>query len=161
MKTERLKYAYIMKYVTLVLTVAFVVLIMLYTSGSNKPFEDVEQAVSSSLDQDGLEKQSGASFKREFGLTEADYAGVMYYASGFSMSAEEVLLIRVHSESQAAEVVEAIEARLEARKNDFEGYMPEAVKLIEDAKKSVRGKDIFFAVSPKADEYLDIFAKSL
>lgn len=161
MRTDGFRIARVMKYITLVLIIAFVTALMVYASGSSRPFEEVEDAVSRSLDKSNLTRQDGAAFKREFGLSEADYQGVMYYASEFSISAEEVLVILVKDESQVQEVTEAIEKQTEARKNDFDGYAPEEVKLLEDAKQSVRGKYIFFAAAPKADEYLEAFSNSL
>lgn len=161
MRTGGFRIARVMKYVVLVLTIAFVVVLMIYASGSSRPFKEVEDAVSRSLDKSNLTLQDGAAFKREFGLSEADYAGVMYYASEFSISAEEVLVVLVKDESQVQEVTEAIDRQVEARKNDFDGYAPEEVKLLEDAKQSVRGRYIFFAAAPKAEEYLEAFSSSL
>ena len=161
MRTGGFRIARVMKYVVLVLTIAFVVVLMIYASGSSRPFKEVEDAVSRSLDKSNLTLQDGAAFKREFGLSEADYAGVMYYASEFSISAEEVLVVLVKDESQVQEVTEAIDKQTEARKNDFDGYAPEEVKLLEDAKQSVRGRYIFFAAAPKAEEYLEAFSSSL
>ena len=161
MRTGGFRIARVMKYVILVLTIAFVAVLMIYASGSSRPFKEVEDAVSGSLDKSNLTLQDGAAFKREFGLSEADYAGVMYYASEFSISAEEVLVVLVKDESQVQEVTEAINKQVEARKNDFDGYAPEEVKLLEDAKQSVRGRYIFFAAAPKAEEYLEAFSNSL
>ena len=161
MRTGGFRIARVMKYVVLVLTIAFVVVLMIYASGSSRPFKEVEDAVSRSLDKSNLTLQDGAAFKREFGLSEADYAGVMYYASEFSISAEEVLVVLVKDESQVQEVTEAIDKQVEARKNDFDGYAPEEVKLLEDAKQSVRGRYIFFAAAPEAEEYLEAFSNSL
>ena len=161
MKSGRVNIARFMKYVILILITVFVLLLFLYTSGSSRSFEEVEESVSASLDKSNLTLQDGSAFRRAFGLNEADYTGVMYYASEFSISAEEVLVIQVKNENQVQEVVEAVEKRVEARKNDFDGYAPEEVKLLEDAKQSVRGKYIFFAAAPKAEEYLEVFSNSL
>ena len=161
MRTGRFRIARVMKYIVLLLIIVFVAALMIYASGSSRPFEEVEKAVSSSLDKSNLTLQDGSAFKRAFGLSEADYAGVMYYASEFNISAEEVLVVLVKDESQIREVTEAIEKQVEARKNDFDGYAPEEVKLLEDAKQSVRGRYIFFAAAPKADEYLEAFSNSL
>ena len=161
MRTDGFGIARVMKYVVLVLIAAFVAVLMIYASGSSRPFEEVEDAVSRSLDKSNLTLQDGAAFKRKFRLSEADYAGVMYYASEFSISAEEVLVVLVKEESQVQEVTEAIDRQVEARKNDFDGYAPEEVKLLEDAKQSVRGRYIFFAAAPKAEEYLEAFSDSL
>lgn len=151
----------VMRYVTLLLIIGFVALLLIYTSGSSRPFEKVEKAVEASLDKENLAIQDGRALRRNFGLNSADYAGVMYYSSEFSISSEEVLLIKVKNESQTTEVLSAIEKRIETRKNDFEGYAPEAVRLLEDAKQVVRGKYVFFAAAPEAEKYLEIFNNSL
>lgn len=149
------------KYVVSALILAFIVALMLYTSGSNRPFDEIKQSVENALDKSNLKERDTASFKRDMGLNAADYAGVMYYASESNVSTEEVLLIKVKNDDQIQEVTAAIEERIEGRINDFDGYAPEEVKLLEDAKMSVRGRYIFLAVAPKADEYLAAFSRSL
>lgn len=47
-----------------------------------------------SLDKENMKRQDGTALKRNFGLNAADYDGVMYYSSEFSISSEEVLLIK-------------------------------------------------------------------
>ena len=161
MTAERPGIAYIMKYVVFVLIIGFVVLLMLFMSGSNKPFEEVSGSVEASLDTEALTVQDAARVKRNFGLNTADYSGVMYYSSGANMSAEEVLLVKVKRESQVQEVVDAIDERIRSRINDFEGYAPDEAKMLEDARQSVRGTYIFYACSPDADRYLSVFSNSL
>lgn len=161
MMTERPKIAYIMKYVVLVLIIAFVVILMLNMSGSSRAFEDVAQDVESALNTEELTRQEDSQFKRNFGLNAADYSGVMYYSSSASMSADEVLLICVRSDGQVQDVTAAIEERIASRKNDFEGYAPEEAKLLDDAVQSVRGRYIFYAVSADAQQYLEAFGNSL
>ena len=161
MTKERFAKGGIIKYVVLVLIVIFIVILMLYTSGSSKPFEEIRQSVASVLDKSNLKEKDEASFKRNTGLNAADYSGVMYYASESSMSAEEVLLIRVSSDKQVQEVTDAVNERIDSRINAFEGYAPEQVKLLEDAQQSVRGRYIFFAVASDAEEYRAVFESSL
>lgn len=104
-----------MRYVTLLLIVGFVALLLIYTSGSNRPFEKVEKSVEASLDKENMKRQDGTALKRNFGLNAADYDGVMYYSSEFSISSEEVLLIKAKSETQTAEISSAIEERIKTR----------------------------------------------
>ncbi|MFR6259131.1 MAG: DUF4358 domain-containing protein, partial [Anaerovoracaceae bacterium] len=59
------------------------------------------------------------------------------------------------------EVSDAIDKHLAEKKEVYDGYAPEEVKLIEDAQRSVRGNYIFLAVAPKAQEYQEIFNRSL
>ncbi|HJB96463.1 MAG TPA: DUF4358 domain-containing protein, partial [Candidatus Mediterraneibacter intestinigallinarum] len=150
----------IMKYVVFLFIIVFVVVLMMYTSGSSKSFDEVRQSVEAALDTESLTEQEASVFKRNFGLNAADYTGVMYYSTGANISAEEILLIKVRSEDQIQEVTNAIDERVESRINDFEGYAPDEVKLLEDARQSVRGTYIFFAASEKADDYLSAFANS-
>ena len=57
MTSEKPGIAYIMKYVVFVLIIGFVVLLMLFMSGSNKPFEEVSGSVEDSLDKEALTVQ--------------------------------------------------------------------------------------------------------
>ena len=151
----------IAKYIVLALIAGYVALLMMNVSGSRKPFEEISAAVSGVLDMEILTEQDAQALKRNFGLNSSDYEGVLYYASDSSMSAEEVLLILVTEDSQIRQVTDALEERVESRLGDFEGYAPEQVKILEDARQSVRGKYIFFAVSEDAQRYLEMFADSL
>lgn len=160
-RTKRMTAPQIMKYIIVTVILAYIAVLMAYASGSSRPFEEVEAALSSALDGSGLKKMDSQMLKRNFGLNSADYAGVMYYASESSMSAEEVLLIRVSGDSQVQEVADAVSERISSRKNAFDGYAPEQVKLLEDAQQSVRGRYVFFAVSPDAEEYRAVFDGSL
>lgn len=161
MTSKKPGFACIMKYVAFVLIIAFVVLLMMYVSGSSRPYEEVRQSVESALDKDSLTEQNMTAFKRNFNLNAADYVGVMYYSTGANISAEEVLLVKVKNDSQIQEVTAAVEQRIESRKNDFEGYAPDEVRLLENARQSVRGNYIFYVCSPKADEYMSAFNSSL
>ena len=160
-RTKRMTAPQIMKYIIVAVILAYIAVLMAYASGSSRPFEEVEAALSSALDGSGLKKMDSQMLKRNFGLNSADYAGVMYYASESSMSAEEVLLIRVSGDSQVQEVADAVSERISSRKNAFDGYALEQVKLLEDAQQSVRGRYVFFAVSPDAEEYRAVFDGSL
>ena len=153
--------AEVAKYVVMAVIIVYIVLLMIYASGSTRSFNEIEKAVESVLDTDNLKKAEGQGLKRYYGLNSADYEGVMLYTSESSMSAEEVLLIKVKNEGQRKRVKEAVEKRLANRKNDFEGYAPKEVQLLEQSQLTVRGKFLFLAIAPRAAEYKDTFAKSL
>lgn len=161
MKSIKISAARIMKYAVLAAIIGFCVILMLYMSGSSRSFDEVKEEVEKSLDTSELTEQNSAAFKRSFGLNAADYAGVAYYSAGSTISASEVLLIRIKSDDQIREITDAIDNRISSRKNDFEGYLPEQEKLLDNAKQSVRGAFVFYAVSENADEYLKIFNSSL
>ena len=97
-----------------------------------------------SLDKENMKRQDGTALKRNFGLNAADYDGVMYYRRNLVFHLKKFFLLKQKSETQTAEISSAIEERIKTRMNDFEGYAPESVQLLEDAKKSVRGKYVIF-----------------
>lgn len=143
------------------LILVYIVLLLIYTSGSTKPFEEVAGAVEPLLDKESLVRQDAQALKRYYGLNSADYEGVLFYSAEFSISAQEVLLIEVKTDQQVHEVRDAIEERLESRKNTFEGYAPEQAQLIGQAQIQVRGRFLFLAVSPEAETLAAAFTKSL
>lgn len=149
------------KHISAVLLILFVVWLTVFRSGSTKPFEEVSQAVQDSIEDETLVLQDSQALKKYYGLNSADYKGVLFYTSEFTMSAKEVLLIEVEHDTQVAEVKSAIEERIETRIDSFEGYSPEQVQLLEQAAYVVRGKYIFIAVAPEAESYRQAFERSL
>lgn len=151
----------IMKFAAAFLILVYIVLLLIYASGSTKPFEEVARPVEERIDPEVLVKQDAQALKRYYGLNGADYEGVLFYSAEFSISAEEVLLIEVRSEQQVQEVRDAIEERLESRRHTFEGYAPEQAQLIAQAQLRVRGRFVFLAVSAEAENYVTAFTEGL
>ena len=135
-----------MKWGAAFLILVYIALLLIYTSGSTKPFEEVAASVETLIDKENLVKQDAQALKRYYGLNSADYEGVLFYSAEFSISAQEVLLIEVKTEQQVQEVRDAVEERLESRKNTFEGYAPEQAQLIKQAQTQVRGKLVFMGL---------------
>ena len=160
-ETPSFSKAGVMKWGAAFLILVYIALLLIYTSGSTKPFEEVAASVETLIDKENLVKQDAQALKRYYGLNSADYEGVLFYSAEFSISAQEVLLIEVKTEQQVQEVRDAVEERLESRKNTFEGYAPEQAQLIKQAQTQVRGKFVFMAVSPEAEAYAAAFTKSL
>ena len=150
-----------MKYILLVIIVGYLVILMLYASGSKRAFSEVSKALSSVLDSKELVQMDDQMLKRNYGLNSADYKGVLYYSSPSSISAAEVLVIQVKNDAQIENVTNAIAQRKAQRIEDFDSYLPEQVKLLEDSQEIIRGRYIFFAVSSKASEYRSAFDKSM
>ncbi len=151
----------IMKYVIVAVIVIYVAFLLNFSSGSSKSFEEVKKPVEAAINTKKLQDAGIQGLKRFYSLNAADYEGVLFYNSKFNLSAAEVLLIKVKEEDQIHQVVEAIEKKIESRKNDFEGYAPQEVKYLDAAQISVRGKFIFLSVGEQADKYKEIFSKSL
>lgn len=160
-KIKNLKKTVVIKYALVAVIVVYVALLLIFTSGSTKSFAAVEKKVEASLDTKAMKKAGVQGLKRYYGLNSADYEDVMLYTAESSMSAQEILLVKTKTTEQAEEVKAAVEQRCANRRNDFDGYAPDQVQLLDEAQISVRGKFVFYAVSPKAETYKSVFSKSL
>ena len=85
-------------YAVLLLILGYIALLMIYVSGSNRSFSEMESSMEKVIDTTGMKKLDGQMLKRNFGLNSTDYEGVMYYSSESSIDAEEVLMICVKKE---------------------------------------------------------------
>ena len=149
------------KYVLLVCIIMFVSIIFLNSGDSNKSFEIVEKELRRALDSESLEDRGSQELKRYYSLNSEDYADTLLLTDEESMSAEEILLIKVKDQSQLEEIEAAVYKRLESRINDFGSYAPEQTALLEAAEVTIRGDYVFLAVSEHAEEYKEAFIKSL
>ncbi len=149
------------KYVFIAALGVFVVLMFLYNSGSDKSFAEVEASIVSQIDTTSLVWANGQTFKQDYGLNEADYEGVMLYVSASYLDAQELLLVEVKDEDQMLEVEDAIDKRIENRRNDFEGYLPEQVLLLDESIVTIRGNYIFLVISEDAEAYQQAFIQGL
>lgn len=149
------------KYLLVAAMILFVLFMFLQNRDSGKSFSEVAAAVEASLNEESLQQADDQTLKKYFGLNAADYDGVLLYEATYNMSAEELLLIRVSDDSQLAEVEDAMNQRVEDRKNDFAGYLPEQEKLLEDAVVLTRGSYVLLVVSADSETYQREFRRAL
>ncbi len=149
------------KYIFLAALGLFVVLMFVFNSDSSKSFSEVEASIESQIDTSSLVWANEQTFKQDYGLNEADYDGVMFYVSANYLEAQELLLVKVKNDEQLLEVEEAIDKRIENRRNDFEGYLPDEVLLLDDAIVTIRGNYIFLVISEDAEAYQQAFIQGL
>lgn len=151
----------IFKYIAAFALLFYVMLLLIYSSGSSKTFEEVAENVEAGLKTDSLEKQNAQALKRYYGLNSADYEGAALYLSKDMISAEEILIVKVKNDRQVHEIKDAVRIRIDSRKNSFESVAPEQVKLLDKAQTLVRGRFVFFVVSKDSQGYADLFTGSL
>lgn len=151
----------VFKYAVVLLIIVYVIMLMQRTGGTTKSYETIEESVISAIDQETLAEVNELGFKKSYGLAESDYDGVLLYSSTSSMQADEVLLVKVKSADQMNTVQGAVEEHVESRLNDFEGYAPDQVELLDNHVMVIRGDYLFFAVSADAEQYREAFVNSL
>lgn len=115
--------------------------------------EQAEQA----MDTTGMRQADAQLLRRLYGLNGGELADWALWTSEDNMAVEELLLAECVSEAQAEQVREALEARRSTQIQNFEGYGPEQVRLLEDSIMEVRGVYVLFVVSEQAREVKDAF----
>jgi hypothetical protein len=100
-------------------------------------------------------------FRRLYGLDAADFAAVeLYYPAG-ALGADELVLIKLKTPDQAAEVENAMNARKTSQMNNFEGYAPESYEIISNAVIDVREGYALFVAGSDAESVRKAFRRAL
>lgn len=124
--------------------------------------EDVEAAVTATLDMETMQKADNQMLKRLYGLNPADFEGCVLYYPTTNMGAEELLICKLKDVSQQDAVRAAIDARLETQKASFDGYGIEQYDMLtKNAVIEIRGNYILFVVNPSAGAAQTAFLDAL
>lgn len=161
MKETLMKGIGLIKYILLILLIAFIVSLMRGDKISSSKLEDVTAKVIEAMDMTDLSVADNRTVRRLYGLNVDDYDGVSLYVSDSNMKVEEVLIIKLKDESQAETVETAALGRVDTQLQSFEGYGPEQCKLLEDHVLDTEGNYVLFVVNQEAQAADQAFQKSL
>ena len=156
--------AKILRFISLLMTVALVAVIFVYliqSEGSSKPIDEVAAQVTGLFENEKSEKSPERMLKKHYGLNAQDYEGVVLYSPISNMDAEEMLIVKLASEDQMNELTEAVQERLDSKTNIYEGYAPEQYDLCTHAVIDPEGNYFLFVVHEDADNIQEAFRKAL
>ena len=147
----------------LLLLAVFAVLLWgtLHADPRQADFSVLREQAEQAMDTTGMRQADAQLLRRLYGLNGGELAGWALWTSEDNMAVEELLLAECVSEAQAEQVREALEARRSTQIQNFEGYGPEQVRLLEDSIMEVRGVYVLFVVSEQAREVKDAFLSVL
>ena len=153
-----MKYAALQAAKLLLLAVLAVLLWgILHADPQQADFSVLREQAEQAMDLTGMRQADAQLLRRLYGLNGGELAGWALWTSEDNMAVEELLLAECVSEAQAEQVREALEARRITQIQNFEGYGPEQVRLLEDSIMEVRGVYVLFVVSEQAREVKDAF----
>ena len=153
-----MKYAALQAAKLLLLAVLAVLLWgILHADPQQADFSVLREQAEQAMDLTGMRQADAQLLWRLYGLNGGELAGWALWTSEDNMAVEELLLAECVSEAQAEQVREALEARRSTQIQNFEGYGPEQVRLLEDSIMEVRGVYVLFVVSEQAREVKDAF----
>lgn len=157
-----MKYAALQAAKLLLLAVLAVLLWgILHADPQQADFSVLRGQAEQAMDTTGMRQADAQLLRRLYGLNGGELAGWALWTSEDNMAVEELLLAECVSEAQAEQVREALEARRDTQIQNFEGYGPEQVRLLEDSIVEVRGVYVLFVVSEQAREVKDAFLSVL
>ena len=157
-----MKYAALQAAKLLLLAVLAVLLWgILHADPQQADFSVLREQAEQAMDLTGMRQADAQLLRRLYGLNGGELAGWALCTSQDNMAVEELLLAECVSEAQAEQVREALEARRSTQIQNFEGYGPEQVRLLEDSIMEVRGVYVLFVVSEQAREVKDAFLSVL
>ena len=157
-----MKYAALQAAKLLLLAVLAVLLWgILHADPQQADFSVLREQAEQAMDTTGMRQADAQLLRRLYGLNGGELAGWALWTSEDNMAVEELLLAECVSEAQAEQVREALEARRDTQIQNFEGYGPEQVRLLEDSIMEVRGVYVLFVVSEQAREVKDAFLSVL
>ena len=153
-----MKYAALQAAKLLLLAVLAVLLWgILHADPQQADFSVLQEQTEQAMDTTGMRQADAQLLRRLYGLNGGELAGWALWTSEDNMAVEELLLAECVSEAQGEQVREALEARRSTQIQNFEGYGPEQVRLLEDSIMEVRGVYVLFVVSEQAREVKDAF----
>ena len=119
--------------------------------------DTIRDSILTQCDLSGLTEKDSTALHRLFELNGADYDGFLLLSSDEIMNVDELLIVRVRDEEQFNRLEEAVSARLDRQKQNFRGYGTDQEDRLEQALTLEQGDYYFYAVSPQADSWEELF----
>lgn len=158
----KLSFLELARIVLAALTVFLLIFLVGSAPDTNIPLEELEAVTAPQLLEGEAQKADERMLRRLYGLNPSDYAEIVLYYPASNMGVEELLLVKLNDSTQAESVEAAIETRLAAQKQSFDGYGVEQTALLNNnAVTEVRGRYILFAVGVNAQAIRQAFLDAL
>lgn len=157
------KWDILLKLAKVFLMALLVVMLVGLIRGSvwNPDFGVLEAEVEAELDLTHMRRGDEQLLRRLYGLNAGELKAWVLYTAQDNMDVEELLLVEAAETGQVTQICQAVEKRVDTQKNNFEGYGPEQVQLIE--KYVIRESDpyVLFVISENAESVKTGFVKGL
>ena len=146
-----------------VFAVVIVLIVRMRAGGkiSETPFETMSEAVVASSDLSAQLEGDRQMIRRLYRLDPDEYDGVVLYYPVTNMGAEELLLVRLSDADQEEAVLAAVESRIAAQKDSFEGYGIEQMEMLEHAVIKSEGNYVLFVSAKDPDPVRRAFEEHL
>lgn len=124
-------------------------------------FDTLKAKVLAAVDTSSMQQGDAQLLRRLYGLNAGELKGWTLYTAIDNMAVEEVLLVECAYAEQVEPVRKAAQDRADTQKNNFEGYGPEQVQLIEKSVLKEEDPYVLFVISKDANQAKAAFLKEL
>lgn len=147
--------------VLLVGLLAVLLTALIHGSTWHGDFGELRKRVESELSLSDMQKGDEQLLRRLYGLNAGELKHWILYTAQDNMDVEELLLVEAAEEGQMELIRQAAEKRAETQRNNFEGYGPEQLKLIEKYVLRESEPYVLFVISKDAEAVKAEFVKGL
>ena len=96
-----------------------------------------------------------------YGIDVSTLEEYVFSVSEDATQAETVVLMKAKDGADTGEIVSALEAVVDEKKNEMENYLPEQFEIVEKSEVKTRDRYVWLVISQQADAITDIIEKDL
>lgn len=145
------------KVVFLIVLAFFLIFVYWTESAKDVPMSNIEKKLLKNKYVEEMKVQTPRELERYMQISGSNYDGFFYARSVNNLAVDEVLIVKVKSREQLNNLQDAIDARLKQQITNYQGYAPEQVSMLKNAKTFTKGNYIFYCVSKKPDSISEDF----
>lgn len=147
----------LIKVVFLIVLAFFLIFVYWTESAKDVPMSNIEKKLLKNKYVEEMKVQTPRELERYMQISGSNYDGFFYARSVNNLAVDEVLIVKVKSREQLNNLQDAIDARLKQQITNYQGYAPEQVSMLKNAKTFTKGNYIFYCVSKKPDSISEDF----
>ena len=141
----------------LIVLAIFLIFVYWTESAKDVPMASIEKELLKNKYVKEMTIQTPRELERYMQISGSNYDGVFYARSVNNLAVDEVLIVKVKSKEQLNNLQDAVDARLKQQIANYQGYAPEQVSMLKNAKTFTKGNYIFYCVSKKPDSISEDF----
>lgn len=154
---DREKLHIIIKAIFSIVLLGYIVTLCLSDSAKDVPMKDITATMTEKADLEGLNQCGKTELIRFYGLQEKNLKGFFFYKAPSPMAVDEILIVKSASKTEASQVLETMQARLDSQKNIFEGYGTDQIALLNNAVVASKGNYSFYMCGKNVSKWRDLF----
>ena len=147
----------LIKVVFLIVLAFFLIFVYWTESAKDVPMSNIEKKLLKNKYVEEMKVQTPRELERYMQISGSNYDGFFYARSVNNLAVDEVLIVKVKSREQLNNLQDAIDARRKQQITNYQGYAPEQVSMLKNAKTFTKGNYIFYCVSKKPDSISEDF----